>query len=149
LQARAAARLNLRIPPSLAPETARAALIEHLRAAAPWGVQVTVTPESAGSPFLAATDGPAYEAMRLAMREAYGESMTMLGQGGSIPLCNVFSSTVPGAEIILMGVEEPQSLMHAPNESVHPNEIADMALAEALFLRHFTGNGNTKMGATK
>jgi acetylornithine deacetylase/succinyl-diaminopimelate desuccinylase-like protein len=108
------------------------------------GVQVTVTTEAAGLPFLAATDGPAYEAMRLAMREAYGESMTMLGQGGSIPLCSVFSSTFPGAEIILMGVEEPQSLMHAPNESVHPNEIADMALAEALFLRHFTGNGNTR-----
>ena len=46
--------------------------------------------------------------------------MTTLGQGGSIPLCNVFAETYPDAEIILMGVEEPQALIHAPNESVDP-----------------------------
>jgi hypothetical protein len=38
-------------------------------------------------------------------------------------------------------VHEPQTLMHAPNESVHPQEIADMALAEALFLQRF-GSGD-------
>jgi cysteinylglycine-S-conjugate dipeptidase len=27
--------------------------------------------------------------------------------------------------------------MHAPNESVDPDEIANMALAEALFLRRY------------
>jgi hypothetical protein len=27
--------------------------------------------------------------------------------------------------------------MHAPNESVHPGEIANMALTEALFLRRY------------
>jgi len=36
-----------------------------------------------------------------------------------------------------MGVEEPQALIHAPNESVDPNEIATMALTEALFLRRY------------
>ena len=43
-----------------------------------------------------------------------------LGQGGSIPLCNVFPETYPDAEIILIGVEEPRCLIHAPNESVDP-----------------------------
>ena len=36
-----------------------------------------------------------------------------------------------------MGVEEPQSLMHAPNESVDPTEIETMALVEALFLQRY------------
>lgn len=36
-----------------------------------------------------------------------------------------------------MGVEEPQCLIHAPNESVDPTEIEKMALAEALFLRDY------------
>ena len=72
-----------------------------------------------------------------AMQEAYGRPMTSLGQGGSIPLCNVFAETYPEAEIILMGVEEPRSLMHAPNESVDPTEIENMALVEALFLQHY------------
>ena len=90
-----------------------------------------------GSRSAPATDGPAYEALAAAMREAYGREMTTLGQGGSIPLCNVFAETYPDAEIMLMGVEEPQALIHAPNESVDPREIAAMALAEALFLREY------------
>jgi cysteinylglycine-S-conjugate dipeptidase len=49
----------------------------------------------------------------------------------------VFTDTYPDAEIILIGVEEPQALIHAPNESVHPDEIANMALTEALFLQNY------------
>jgi acetylornithine deacetylase/succinyl-diaminopimelate desuccinylase-like protein len=133
----AAARLNLRIPPGLTPEVAERALIEHLRAAAPWGVRVTVEIEATGAPFEAATDGPAYRAMAAAMQEAYGRPMARLGQGGSIPLCNVLEETYPDAELILIGVEEPLALIHAPNESVDPNEIEAMALTAALFLEHY------------
>lgn len=46
--------------------------------------------EATGAAFEAATHGPAYRAMAKAMQEAYGRPMTSLGQGGSIPLCNVF-----------------------------------------------------------
>jgi acetylornithine deacetylase/succinyl-diaminopimelate desuccinylase-like protein len=134
---KAAARLNLRIPPGLAPDVAEKALRAHLQHAAPWGVHVSIEVEATGPPFLAQTDGPAYEAMGRAMHEAYGTPMASLGQGGSIPLCNVLTDTYPDAEIILMGVEEPLALIHAPNESVDPREISTMALAEALFLRDY------------
>ncbi|SKB10196.1 dipeptidase [Aeromicrobium choanae] len=134
---KASARLNLRIPPGIAPQDAEAALRSHLAAATPWGVHCTVETEATGSPFQAATDGPAYRALAGAMQEAYGVEMTHLGQGGSIPLCNVFAELYPDAEIVLMGVEEPQALIHAPNESVDPTEIASMALSEALFLQRF------------
>jgi acetylornithine deacetylase/succinyl-diaminopimelate desuccinylase-like protein len=131
---RASARLNLRIPPGTDPEHAEKALRDHLEAATPWGVTVTVETEATGSPFLADTTGPAYDAMRSAMKQAYGREMVLLGQGGSIPLCNVFADTYPDAELILIGVEEPQCLIHAPNESVDPTEIERLATAEALFL---------------
>ncbi|RLK53945.1 dipeptidase [Actinokineospora cianjurensis] len=134
---RASARLNLRVPPGTDPVDAEAALTSHLRAAAPWGVRTTVETEATGAPFRAAQDGPAYRAVAAAMGESYGTPMTTLGQGGSIPLCAVLADTYPAAEIILMGVEEPRSLIHAPNESVSPAEIAGMALAEALFLRRY------------
>ncbi|WP_406035557.1 dipeptidase [Nocardioides sp. NBC_00163] len=134
---KAAARLNLRIPPGLAPDVALKALEAHLRLTAPWGVHVTIEVEATGSPFRATTDGPAYQAMGKAMLEAYEKPMASLGQGGSIPLCNVFTDTYPDAEIILMGVEEPQALIHAPNESVDPREISSMALTEALFLQRY------------
>jgi cysteinylglycine-S-conjugate dipeptidase len=134
---RTAARLNLRIPPGMAPDQAHQALVDHLHAVAPWGVQVTVDREAEGAPFRAAVDGPAYEAIASAMKEAYGAPMSTLGQGGSIPLCNVFAETYPDAEVIMIGVEEPAALIHAPNESVAPSEIQSMALTEALFLQRY------------
>jgi acetylornithine deacetylase/succinyl-diaminopimelate desuccinylase-like protein len=137
IQPRAAARLNLRVPPGTDPDTAQDALVAHLRAAAPWGARVTVESEGTGAPFLAEQGGAAYAAMSAALAEAYERPMTTLGEGGSIPLCTVFARTYPHAEILLMGVEEPQALIHAPNESVDPNEIATMALAEALFLQGY------------
>ena len=134
---KAAARLNLRIPPGMTSGEAERALHAHLRSAAPWGVKVTVETEAKGSPFEASLDGPAYRSIAHAMLDAYGRPMSKLGQGGSIPLCNVFAEVYPDAEIILMGVEEPLALIHAPNESVDPSEIANMALAEALFLQRY------------
>ena len=138
---RTSARLNLRIPPGTDPEQAYEALVRHIEAATPWGVDVRVEREAVGPPFRARTDGPAYDAMRGAMHEAFGHDMVLLGQGGSIPLCNVLAETYPEAEILLMGVEEPLALIHAPNESVDPREIAHLATAEALFLQRYAGPG--------
>ncbi|MFI7005935.1 dipeptidase [Streptomyces sp. NPDC050145] len=135
--ATARARVSLRVPPDMDAGTAREALTKHLTEAAPWGARVTVEPESTGSPFRAATDGPAYTALGEAMSQVYGKPLAFLGQGGSIPLCNVLASAYPRAEIILMGVEEPRCLIHAPNESVDPTEIEHMAHVEALFLKQF------------
>jgi cysteinylglycine-S-conjugate dipeptidase len=137
IQPTARARLNLRVPPGMDPGTAQDALVDQLTRAAPWGVRVDVERESKGAPFRASTGGPAYQALAAAMKDAYGRDLGTVGQGGSIPLCNVFQETFPDAEIVLMGVEEPRCLIHAPNESVDPTEIAHMAIAEALFLSSY------------
>lgn len=133
----ARARVSLRVPPGQDADDALDKLVHHLKAHAPWGVQLAFEPEQSGSPFEAAMGGPAYAALREALEEAYGKPMTTVGQGGSIPLCTIFRDTFPDAEIALMGVEEPRCLIHAPNESVDPSEIEHMALAEALFLRKY------------
>ncbi|MFD3663750.1 dipeptidase [Streptomyces sp. NPDC058659] len=134
IQAKVRARVSLRVPPGIDANEALRALTDHLASAAPWGALVEVEAESAGQPFRARTDGPAYRALASALREAYGKEMVESGQGGSIPLCNVLADRFPAAEIALIGVEEPGCLIHAPNESVDPSEIEHMALAEALFL---------------
>ena len=134
---RASARLNLRVPPGMQTGDAAETLVRHLHAVAPWGVQVTTEIESPGPPFLARTGGPAYQAIAAAMHEAYGRPMVTLGDGGSIPLCTAFADVYPDAELILLGVVEPLALIHAPNESVDPAEIAAMALTEALFLQRY------------
>jgi acetylornithine deacetylase/succinyl-diaminopimelate desuccinylase-like protein len=141
IRSRARARINLRVPPGMDPARAQDALVAQLQNAAPWGVQVGIERTVPDKPFLAETGGFAYQALASAMRDAYGEAMATLGLGGSIPLCNVFSEIFPHAEIILMGVEEPLALIHAPNESVDPSEIANMALAEAIFLQRYGRTG--------
>lgn len=140
IQPSARARLNLRVPPGTDPAAARAKLIAHLAAAAPWGARVSFEPGGIGSPFTGSLGGPAYEAMARAMKAAYGRDVETQGQGGSIPLCTVFQETFPEAEIMLLGVCEPECRIHAPNESVHPAEVADMALVLAHFLREFAGS---------
>ena len=137
IQPEARARINLRVPPGMNAKHAQDALIEHLRSVAPWHVKVEFDREADGEPFVGALSGPAYETMTSAMRDAYGVDPVVQGQGGSLPLCNVFAETFPEAEIMLLGVEEPLCLIHAPNESVDPTEIANMALVEALFLQRY------------
>ncbi len=141
IQPRASARLNLRVPPHMSARAAQDALVAHLENAAPWGVKVRIERESDGEPFSAATDGPAYAVLAGAMADAFGRPMVTAGQGGSIPLCNVLAAGYPKAEIVLLGVEEPKCLIHAPNESVDPREIENMAVAETLFLSRLPGAG--------
>lgn len=131
----ASARLNLRVPPGVDSQEAQDALVAHLHAHVPWNARLTVEREAIGSPFRARTDGPGYGALTDALAEAFGTDVASAGQGGSIPLCNVLAETFPDAEIVLMGVEEPQCRIHAPNESVDPSEIENLAVAEALFLQ--------------
>ena len=137
VQASAAARISLRLPPGVTGQYAQDALVSHLRSRVPWGMRCEIERVAVGDPFVGALEGPAFEAMKLAMEEAFGRPMTTEGQGGSIPLCNVLADTFPEAEIMLLGVEEPKCLIHAPNESVDPSEIEHIALAEALFLERY------------
>ncbi len=137
VQASAAARISLRVPPGMHGAAAQDALIAHLRKRVPWNLHCTIDRIAVGDPFVGSLHGPGFDALKEALETAYGREMTTEGQGGSIPLCNVFAETYPDAEIFLMGVEEPQCLIHAPNESVDPTEIEHLALAEALFLEKY------------
>jgi len=137
VQPAAGARISLRIPPGTGGREAQDALVAHLEARVPWGLRCEIERAAVGDPFAGSPDGPAYRTMQAAMAAAFGVPTATAGQGGSIPLCNVFAETFPDAEIMLLGVEEPQCLIHAPNESVDPGELARTALAEALFLRAY------------
>jgi acetylornithine deacetylase/succinyl-diaminopimelate desuccinylase-like protein len=137
IQASAAARVSLRIPPGMAGQAAQDALIAHLQKRVPWNLRCTIERVALGDPFVGSLDGPGFESLKSALEQSYGRPLATAGQGGSIPLCNVFAETFPDAEIFLMGVEEPRCLIHAPNESVDPAEIEHVALAEALFLERY------------
>jgi cysteinylglycine-S-conjugate dipeptidase len=116
---------------------------EHLAAVAPWHVPVEFEREYAGAPFTGTVEGPAFDAMAEAMQEVYGRELTLQGDGGSIPLCNLLHETFPDADIMLLGVEEPLCRIHGPNEGVDPSEIENMALVEALFLQKYAARRPT------
>ncbi|WP_277050297.1 M20/M25/M40 family metallo-hydrolase [Ruania albidiflava] len=142
IQPRAAARLNLRVPPGTDPAQAAEALRAHLQQAAPWGVRVRTEVQGLGAPFAARTDTTAFAQLAEALTEAFGTETITAGMGGSIPLTAALAQAQPRASIVMLGLSDPASAMHAPNESVHPDEIRHTALGVALFL-HRLGRSTT------
>ncbi|MFJ4616540.1 dipeptidase [Streptomyces sp. NPDC088812] len=141
VQASARALISLRVPPGRDAAEATALLRAHLEAHTPWGARVRTEQVGQGQPFSADTASPAYAAMAEAMAVAYpGREMQYAGQGGSIPLCNTLAALYPKAEILLIGLSEPEAQIHAVNESVSPEELERLSVAEALFLRTYAAS---------
>ncbi|TGB03347.1 dipeptidase [Streptomyces sp. MZ04] len=141
VQAGARALISLRVPPGVDAAEATKLLQAHVEAHTPWGAQVTTEQIGQGQAFRADTTSPAYAAMAEAMGEAYpGEEMQYAGQGGSIPLCNTLAALYPRAEILLIGLSEPEAQIHAVNESVSPEELERLSVAEALFLQKYAAS---------
>ena len=70
-----------------------------------------------------------------ALAEAYGTDVAQAGCGGSIPLLGMLAEASPGAEFILWGAEDAVANIHGANESVHPDEIERMIVAQALLIQ--------------
>ena len=81
----AAAKISMRIPPGADSEHEVGLLMEHLKKAAPWGVEVEVEKVRVGYPFAAKMDGPAVKAAMEAMGAAYETDAGFMGSGGLDP----------------------------------------------------------------
>ncbi|MER7759006.1 M20/M25/M40 family metallo-hydrolase, partial [Streptomyces sp. NPDC097619] len=132
VHASAKALISLRVPPGMDTVEANKLLEAHLVAHTPWGARVRTEQVGQGQPFQGDTGSPAYASMAAAMRVAYpGQEMQAAGMGGSIPLCNTLQGLYPEAEILLIGLSEPEAQIHAANESVSPEELERLSVAEA------------------
>jgi len=132
----ARAKVSLRVAPGDDPAAAQNALVAHLEAHAPWGAQVTVQPGGVAAPFTARTGGRAYRCVRSALNEAWGTPAVDAGAGGSIPFVTAYAGLFPDAEILITGVEDPDTRAHGTNESLHLVTFERACLAEALLLRN-------------
>ncbi|MFF5638363.1 dipeptidase [Streptomyces sp. NPDC012825] len=134
----ARAQISLRVPPGQDAAEATKLLFAHIENHTPWNARVTLEQVGQGQAFQADTSSPAYASMAEAMGVAYpGQEMQTAGLGGSIPLCNTLASLYPEAEILLIGLSEPEAQIHAPNESVSPEELERLSVAEAHFLVNY------------
>lgn len=138
IPASARAQISLRVPPGQDAVEATKLLFAHIEKHTPWNARVSLEQVGQGQAFQADTASPAYASMAEAMRIAYpGQEMQAAGMGGSIPLCNTLASLYPEAEILLIGLSEPEAQIHAPNESVSPEELERLSVAEAHFLVNY------------
>jgi cysteinylglycine-S-conjugate dipeptidase len=130
----ARAKVSLRVAPGDDVTRASAALAAHLEAHAPWGMHVTVHQAATAAPYSAPTGGPAYQAARWALEEAWGSPAVDVGGGGSIPFVTGYAEVFPEAEILISGVEDPDTRAHGANESLHLAMFERACLAETLLL---------------
>lgn len=131
----AVAKVSIRTVPGSDSVRELKVLMDHLAAAAPWGVHVEIERVKAGQPFVCESSGTIFEQARGAMEEAFGIQPREVGCGGTIPLMQTFRGVAPDAEFVLWGAEDlGQSRIHGSNESVDPAEIERLILAQVLLI---------------
>lgn len=141
INARAAAKVSLRLAPGDLPERAMQALAAHVAKHAPKTARVTFTAGEEGSAFATDTSAPAAQDMLWALQTSWGVPAVEAGMGGSIPFVADLTELYPSAQILITGVEDPDSRAHSANESLHLAEFEKAVLAEALLLARLnTGN---------
>jgi acetylornithine deacetylase/succinyl-diaminopimelate desuccinylase-like protein len=127
-------RVSVRVAPGQSAVEAAEAVSRHLLAHAPWGVIPVLSDVSTGEPFLADTRGSAAFQARRAMTDAWGITPVDMGVGGSIPFISDFVAMFPNAQILVTGVEDPDSRAHSPNESLHLGSFEKAIVAQSLLL---------------
>ena len=134
LAASVTVKVSARIAPGQDAADAFAALERHLLTHAPFGAHVAISDVDLGNPFLVDTSGPSVADARAAMHEAWGVEPVDTGIGGSIPFVSDLVELFPKAEILVTGVEDPDSRAHSPNESLHLGVFHRAILTEAILL---------------
>ncbi|HNI60913.1 MAG TPA: M20/M25/M40 family metallo-hydrolase [Pseudomonadota bacterium] len=112
------ARVGMRLVPDMDAHEVESALIAHLKAAAPYGVQVNVTPLGAKGPWFTSPEHPAFSAALRSLQAGYGRAPVLIGCGGSIGFVGPLSEKLGGVPALLVGVEDPYTNAHSENESL-------------------------------
>ncbi|MGR0221789.1 M20/M25/M40 family metallo-hydrolase [Agromyces sp. ZXT2-6] len=136
-----AVRISARIAPGQDAAEALEALRAHLYAHAPFGARIAIDDVDTGQPFLVDTSGWAVTEAKAAMADAWGKEPIDIGVGGSIPFIAELVEEFPAAQILVTGVEDPDSRAHSPNESLHLGVFRRAVLAEAALLARLETRG--------
>lgn len=128
------ARLSMRIAPGQDPQAALAALTTYLEEHVPFGARITVTQGEAGPAFDGTVDTPAGQAAQWALSTAFGTQCVSIGQGGSIPFISTLQEVFPDAQVLVTGIEDPDTRAHSEDESMHLGDLARIVTGEALLL---------------
>lgn len=127
-------RISARVAPGQTAQEAFAAIEAHLLSHVPFGAEISIEDLDSGNPFLVDTSGWAAADALETMGEAWDAEAVEIGAGGSIPFIADLVEMFPAAQILITGVEDPDSRPHSPNESVHLPTLQRAILSEAFLL---------------
>ena len=128
------AKLSLRIAPGQGPSEALEALKTHILAHNTLGAQIDFGAVELGKPFSLGESGWAKDLASRALRSAYGFDSVDIGIGGSIPFIADLWAVFPGVQVLVTGVEDPDSRAHSPNESLDIETLRKAIIAQTLIL---------------
>lgn len=135
------AKLSLRIAPGQNPKDAGEALRKHIEENAPFGAHVDFSVEEAGPSFRADTQALSSQITLWAFEQAWGRPAVKAGMGGSIPFTATLTEAYPDAQILITGIEDPDTRAHSANESLHIGDFLHAVTAEALVLAALAEQG--------
>ena len=130
--------VSMRVSPLQDLDEAAELLVKHLKKNVPFGAKIRVFDIEKGSSFKA-KHSPIYDDAHWALSTAWNFDSVNTGMGGSIPFLADFNEFFPSAEILITGVEDPDTCAHSENESVHLGDLEKVVLAEALLLSKLGG----------
>jgi cysteinylglycine-S-conjugate dipeptidase len=128
------AKISLRIAPGEEPATALELLKSHILSNNDLGAVISFGDTEMGKPFDSSEYGWAKQLADQSLSLAYGQKSVDIGIGGSIPFIAELKELFPEAQILVTGVEDPDSRAHSPNESVDLEGLEKAILAETLLL---------------
>jgi acetylornithine deacetylase/succinyl-diaminopimelate desuccinylase-like protein len=142
----ASAIVSCRIVADQDPDEVAAQISKVLTKDPPWGVHVKVTPHGSAGWWMTDPTGPAFEAALAALKAGFNKKPAAIGSGGSIGFVGPLAKLFGGAPALLLGIEDPKSNAHAPNESLHEGDFKKLTASLAHL---FENVGNLPDGRVK
>jgi acetylornithine deacetylase/succinyl-diaminopimelate desuccinylase-like protein len=122
IPAHAHAKVSCRLVADMDPKKTFERLRDYVMSIAPGGVDVKVNFVNDGMWTLTPIDHPATQAAAACLEEVFGEKPYFLREGGSIPAGATFANVL-GLPVVLLGFDQPDCQLHAPNESMRLDNL--------------------------
>jgi acetylornithine deacetylase/succinyl-diaminopimelate desuccinylase-like protein len=133
----ATAAVSVRVVAGQDPDHVGECLRRVLAKDPPWNAHVDVQVSKGGKAWLTDPTGPAFDAARDALEAGYGTRAHMVGCGGGIGFIRPLCELLGGAPALLLGIEDPLSQAHAPNESLHEGDFLKLTRSIAHLFDRF------------
>lgn len=130
----ASAKLTVRTVVGQTSETVLQAVIEHLQAHCPDGVELDIVSQFNGAPASTLNEAhPLLRAVETVLEKEYGRKPIHVRLGASVPITAVFKEML-NVDTLMFGYNLPDEDVHAPNEFFRLSSIGEGSRGWALLL---------------